>query len=316
MALHVIVGKGPIGSTVAQQLADAGEDVRVLSRSGGQSAGRIEHRVVDATDAAALTAAARGAVSLYNCANPPYHRWATDWPPLAGALLAAAEATGAVYAVTGNLYPYGPQNGPMTETSKELATDTKGMVRAKMWRDAKALHDAGRIRAVEVRGSDFYGPGVRDQGHFGDRAMPKLLSGRAIALLGNVDVPHSFTYVPDVARALIAAADNAAMWGKAWHVPTAPAGTQRQMAEALAAAAGAPAAKVRRLPWAVLSTLGLVNPMMREITKLRYQFDASYVLDSTRTEAVLGQTPTPLAVGSGETVAWWKAQSGMAVAAR
>ena len=315
MALHVIVGKGPIGSTVAQQLADAGEDVRVLSRSGGESAGRIEHRAVDATDASALTAATRGAVALYNCANPPYHRWATDWPPLAGAFLAAAEATGTVYAVMGNLYPYGPQSGPMTETSKELATDTKGLVRAKMWRDAKTLHDAGRIRAVEVRGSDFYGPGVRSQGHFGDRAMPKLLAGRAISLLGDVDLPHSFSFVPDVARALIAAAANEAMWGRVWHVPTAAAGTQREMATRLAAAAGAPAAKVRSVPWAMLSLVGVANPMVREVTKLRYQFDAPYVLDSSRSEAVLGMTPTPLSTGAAATAAWWQAQSTTPVAA-
>ena len=308
MALHVVVGHGPIGSTVAQQLAADGHDVRVLTRSGGQSAGRIEHRALDATDAGALTQASRGAVAIYNCANPPYHQWATAWPPLAGSLLAAAEAIGAVYAITGNLYPYGPQTGPMTEATTDAAIDDKGMIRAKLWRDALALHDAGRIRAVEVRASDFYGPGVLSQGHFGSRALPQLLSGKAISLLGNVDVPHSFTYVPDVARALIGAAGNAATWGRVWHVPTVAAGTQRQMATAIAAAAGAPAARVRTVPWFVLRAMGVANPMLREVVKLAYQFDHSYVLDSTKSEAALGQRPTPQAVGIDETIAWWRAQ--------
>ena len=315
MALHIVVGNGAIGSAVARQLADAGEDVRVLTRRGGPSVGRIEHLAIDATDTAALTSASRHAVAIHNCANPPYHRWATDWPPLAGALLAAAEATGAVYAITGNLYPYGPQDGAMTESTADGATDAKGMIRAQMWREAKALHEAGRIRAVEVRAADYYGPGITSQGHFGERTLPQLLSGKAIQLLGNVDVPHSFTYVPDVARALIAAAANPQMWGGIWHVPTATARTQREMATAIADAAGAPKARVRATPWALLRVIGIANPMIREIIKLAYQFDRPYVLDSTRSQVMLGQQPTPLAEGITETIAWWRARQGTAAAA-
>ena len=37
----------------------------------------------DATDAERLTALTRGAAALYNCANPAYHQWLTDWPPMA-----------------------------------------------------------------------------------------------------------------------------------------------------------------------------------------------------------------------------------------
>src|SRR3954451_15829628 len=91
MALHVIVGKGPVGSTTAELLVARGNEVRVLSRSGGTSTDGIEHRRVDASDADAVTAAARGAAALYNAVNPPYPAWATEWPPMAAALLSAAE---------------------------------------------------------------------------------------------------------------------------------------------------------------------------------------------------------------------------------
>ena len=90
MALHVIVGKGPVGMTTAGELVSRGHDVRVLSRSGGRSTEAIEHRQVDATDAEALTSASTGAAAIYNAVNPAYHRWATDWPPVAAALLTAA----------------------------------------------------------------------------------------------------------------------------------------------------------------------------------------------------------------------------------
>ncbi|MCU1678695.1 MAG: NAD-dependent epimerase [Frankiales bacterium] len=315
MALHVIVGKGAVGTSLAAQLATAGHDVRVVSRSGGLSAGRIRHMAIDATDARALTAAANGAAALYNCANPAYHRWALDWPPLAVAFLAAAEASGAVYAITSNVYAYGPQSRPMTEDMALAATDVKGRVRADMWQEAAAWHDAGRIRAVEVRGSDFYGPGVGSQGHFGDRTLPGLLSGKRVRLLGDIDAPHSFTYVPDFARALATAAATPEMWGAAWHAPTAAALTQRQVATEFAAAAGAPAARVSSTPWLLLRTLGVAVPMLREVVEMRYQFDAPFVLDSSRSEAALRQRATPLTEGVAETVAWWRARAGAVPAA-
>src|SRR3712207_4035957 len=138
MALHVIVGKGPVGTTTAELLAAQGHEVRVLSRSGGRSGGGIEHWTVDAADAGALTAAARGADVLYNAVNPAYSRWATDWPPVADALLTAAERSGAVLVTMGNLYGYGRPAGPMTPQSPLHATDTKGRVRARMWTEMLA----------------------------------------------------------------------------------------------------------------------------------------------------------------------------------
>src|SRR3712207_252221 len=117
MALHVIVGRGAVGTTTAELLAARGHRVRVLSRSGGTSTDTVEHRRVDATDARALTEAATGAAALYNAVNPEYPRWSTDWPPVAAALLTAAERTGAVLVTMANLYVYGRPAGPMTPES-------------------------------------------------------------------------------------------------------------------------------------------------------------------------------------------------------
>src|SRR3954451_13284020 len=151
MALHVIVGKGPVGTATAELLAARGHRVRVLSRSGGTSTDAVEHRRVDATDAAALTEAATGAAALYNAVNPEYHRWTTDWPPVAAALLTAAERTGAVLVTMATLYVYGRPTAPMTPESPLAATDTKGRVRVAMWRGALAPHQAGRLPGARGR---------------------------------------------------------------------------------------------------------------------------------------------------------------------
>src|ERR1044072_3402307 len=137
MALHVIVGAGAVGSTVAQLVAERGEQVRVVSRSGsGPAHANIERVAADATDAARLTELAEGAVALYNCANPLYHRWLTDWPPLAAALLVAAERSGAGLATVSNLYGYGEVDGPIPPDTPLAATHPKLKLRADMWRDA------------------------------------------------------------------------------------------------------------------------------------------------------------------------------------
>src|SRR4051794_16048699 len=130
MAHHVIVGSGAVGSTVAELLVDAGHTVRIVTRRGtGPERPEVERVAADATDADRLTTLTRGAVALYNCANPPYDRWLTDWPPLASSLLTAAERTGAGLVTMGNLYGYGPVDGPMTEHTPQAATGAKGRVR-------------------------------------------------------------------------------------------------------------------------------------------------------------------------------------------
>ncbi len=176
---HVVVGAGPVGRHVAAHLADRGEEVVVVTRSGrdtGQPG--VRHEALDASDARALTRVTEGAAALYNCANPgDYTQWERVWPPLADALLTTAERTGAVYGITGNLYPYGPVDGPMHEDLPDAATDHKGVLRARMWADARAAHEAGRLRAVEVRGSDYVGPGIGQNGHV-TRVLPPPCRGR------------------------------------------------------------------------------------------------------------------------------------------
>lgn len=314
MALHVIVGKGPVGSTTARLLAERGDDVRVVSRSGGTSAGRIEHVALDAGHAAGLTRAAQGATALYNCANPAYHRWATDWPPIADALLQAAEATGAVLVTTANLYAYGPVDGPLTEDLPLAATGTKGRVRARMWEDAKARHDAGRLRATEARASDFFGEGVGDNGHL-ERTLKAVLQGKTARVLGDPDAPHSWTYVPDVARTLVAMAGDERAWGRAWHVPTAPPASQREAADRIARIAGVDPVPVKEIPWGLVRLAGLAVPMMRELRETRYQFDHPFVLDSTATTETFGLEATPAEGALAATVAWWRDHAGVPIAA-
>lgn len=291
---HIVVGAGPVGRHVAAHLADRGSSVRVVTRSGTDTGiGGVDHVPADASDADRLTEIVAGAQVLYNCANPgDYTTWATVWPPLASAMLAAAERTGATYAITGNLYPYGPLDEPMTEAHPDAATDKKGKLRAQMWADALAAHREGRVRAVEVRGADYIGSGVGENGHI-TRHLATLKAGKRAWVIGSADLPHSFTDVDDMARALVAAAEDDSAHGHVWHAPTHPPRTQREVIHDVARAGGFPEPKVSAVPQSVFTAVGLVVPLIRELRPMAYQWTRPYVLDDTASRAHFGLEPTP-----------------------
>ncbi|WP_426593979.1 NAD-dependent epimerase/dehydratase family protein [Cellulomonas sp. McL0617] len=290
MDQHVIVGKGAVGSTLAQELVARGHRVRVVSRSGGVDSAGIEHVAVDATDTEALTAAVSGADVLYNCASPQYWRWTTDWPPLSAALLDAAARTGAVLVTAGNLYGYGAHGAVMFEDTPMRATDAKGAVRARMWLDAAARTD---LRTTEVRAADYLGPLADSQAMAGPRFVRPIVSGRTTRPVVAVDQPHSWTYLPDFARALVAAGATPQAWGRAWHVPTAEPLTFRELGARFAVAAGARPPRIRPVGNGVVRALGLVSPLMREIADVADHFTQPFVMDTTASERMLGITATP-----------------------
>jgi nucleoside-diphosphate-sugar epimerase len=291
MPLHLIIGAGPVGTATAKLLVEGGAEVRIITRRGsGPEHPAIERVAADATDAARLSALADGATAIYNCANPAYHRWLTDWPPLAAALLTAAERSGAVLATASNLYGYGPVTGPITETTPLAATHPKLELRAEMWREALAAHQAGRIRATEVRASDY----IEANSLFSMAVAQPLLSGKRAVVPAPLDVPHSWTSISDVARTLVTVATDERGWGRAWLVPTNPPLTIRELAERFSRVRGLPAPKLASVPYPVLWAMGLFSPLLRELRTTYYQFARPFVIDSALTERTFGLAPTDL----------------------
>lgn len=290
--MHVVVGAGPVGSATARLLAGQGERVRVITRSGsGPEAEAIERVAADASDADVLSRYVEGATAIYSCAGPAYHRWSTDWPPLGAALIRAAETSGAVLVTTGNLYGYGAVDAVMTEETPLVPNSVKGRVRAKLWTDALAAHEAGRIRTAEVRGSDYLGAGAVSP--FSVMVLPKVIKGQRGLAPADLDAPHSWTYVGDVAKTLVAVAADRSAWGRPWHVPTPAPVSIRALATRAAELAGASPARVAKMPAIALRLAGLFNPDAREMLETQYQWQRPFVLDSTAATVAFGIKPAP-----------------------
>ena len=305
--LHVIVGAGPVGTALARRLAREGGRVRVLTRSGRDvGVPGIESVAVNASDSAALTACVRDASVLYNCANPgAYPLWEKQWPPLAAAILEAAERTGAVLVTAGNLYGYGPVTEPMTREMPLRPSDHKGVLRAQMWQDALAAHKAGRVRVTEVRSSDYIGPTLPTSSGLLARYADATLRGKTASVFSDPDQPHTWTAIGDVAATLAVLGHDERAWGSAWIVPSSPPATVREVLQELSEYAETGEPHVRQVPRSALRAGGRLIPLLREVTGILYQFDAPFIADGTETTDIFGVTPTPWRPLLAETAHAW-----------
>ena len=308
--LHVVFGAGQVGRVLAALLAERGVTVRVVSRRRPAGLGEgIDWRPADAADLDAASDAAKGATVIYQCLNAPYTEWPERFPPLQRGVLAAAERAGALLVSLENLYSYGSTGGrPMTEDLPLAATTVKGRTRAAMTGELLAAADAGRVRIAIGRASDFFGAGVTQGSTLGERVFGNALAGRRADFIGDADLLHTYSYVPDIAAGLVTLGTDARAAGQVWHLPGPQTVTTRALLDLVAAQVGRPVG-VRSVPKRAVRVLGLINPMMRGLAEMSYQFDEPFVLDTTKFESVFGAAGTPLAAAIATTVAWYRTQN-------
>jgi nucleoside-diphosphate-sugar epimerase len=308
--LHVVFGTGQVGNTLAAHLAGLGIAVRAVSRHRPPAlAGGTDWRAADAADPEAAANAAKGAAVIYQCLNAPYTQWPERFPPLQRGVLAAAERTGALLVSLENLYGYGPTGGkPMTEDLPLAATGVKGRVRAAMTAELLAAADAGRVRIAIGRASDFFGPGVTAGSTLGERVFGNALAGRRADFIGNPNLAHTYSYVPDIAAGLATLGTDARAAGEVWHLPGPATGTTQALLDLVAAEAGHPVG-VRSVPKLAVRALALVNPTLRELAEISYQFDQPFVLDTSKYESAFGTAGTPRAAAIAATMAWYRTRT-------
>ncbi|WP_026547917.1 NAD-dependent epimerase/dehydratase family protein [Paenarthrobacter nicotinovorans] len=303
--MYVVTGAGPVGYSVAERLAGQGHQVRVLTRSGsGPEHPLVERIRADVSDPAQLKDAVQGAIAVFHCIHGSAYRtaaWAAELPQAEQVVMDAAAAAGAVVVFPESLYSYSEPDKVMAESSPREASGGKRGIRVQLLK-ARELHAAN---TVSVIAGDFFGPRVK-MAHAGERMVPLVLAGKRIQVIGSADQPHSFTYVPDLAAAMIAAALEPRLWNSVLHAPTGQPMTQREVAAAYADAAGVSVPKVSAVPGWVLRAAGVFSTDMRELAEMLYQFERPFVMDSAASQRRLGLEPTPLTEAAAATVAWWR----------
>jgi nucleoside-diphosphate-sugar epimerase len=307
--LHVVFGAGPLGRSVVNELVRRGKTVRVVSRSGqmAEAPQGVELRSGDLYNAAVVRELVQGAAVAYQCSQPHYWEWPQKFPPLQAAIIEGLTGTGTKLVIGENTYMYGDTNGkPLTEDLPYAAQTRKGQVRAAMSEAALAAHIAGKVQVSMGRGSDFFGPWALDSG-FGDRVFYPALAGKGASFAGQLDLPHTATYIEDFGKALVVLGERQEALGRAWHVPSdRPQITQRQFAELVFAETSHPA-KASGMGKTMLRIGGLFIPGARETVEMMYEFEKPFVVDSSQFERTFGVKATPIVEAIKATVAWYRA---------
>ncbi len=212
-------------------------------------------------------------------------------------------SVGASLVTISNLYGYGPHAGPLTEDLPLHATG-KGAVRARMWHEALAAHQAGRVRVTEVRPSDYFGPGSRaGVSYVQTYVLTPAAAGRPVRLMfGSPDTLHSWTYLDDIGALAATLATDDRAYGRPWHVPTAEPASIRELVATVAPVTGKPEVRVSLLPRIVRQALR-ISPLMRSLDDTAYQFTEDFVVDSSAAQTTFGLTPTPLETALRRTLA-------------
>jgi nucleoside-diphosphate-sugar epimerase len=309
--LHVVLGAtGGAGGTLVRELAGRGHRVRAVSRKPTADLPEgVEQLAADAADPAQTRTACAGATAVYHCVQPPYHRWAAEFPPLTASIADAAADAGARLVYADNLYAYGPVHGSITEDLPAQPTTNKGRIRTLMAERLLAAHRSGTLQVAIARSSDYYGPGGANS-FVGDILFGAAAKGERARWLGRLDVPHSLNYLPDVARALATLGARPEAPGEVWHLPAAEPLTGRAFVDLIAGALGRPV-KVTVTSGLALRIAGIFDPQARETTEMLYQWERPFVLDASKFQRAFGPfepTPHPQAVAT--TVAWFRERAG------
>lgn len=306
--LHVVLGAGPAGTTNVDELIARGFRVRHVNRSPIKNApAEVETVEADVSSLDQAVAATEGATTIYHAVNVPYHLQVDVMPGIGRAVLAAAGRHDARLVVLDTLYPYGEADGPaITEDSPWATTSRKGRMRAALDQTYLEAHRAGDVRVALGRSADFYGPRVLNS-TLGATFFPAVLTGQPALGFGDVTLPHSYSYLPDVARGLVdlGTATAEAAPRQVWHLPTVPAVSTEHIHRLVEEISG------RRITAQVLDRPAAVGPFdeqfMNEYAELFYQHRIPQNMVSTPFEQFFGWHPTPLANGLRATIEWYSA---------
>lgn len=302
--LHVVLGAGPAGRTLAGRLAADGAAVRIVSRNTVDLGPAVESRSADLMDPEQAVAVTEGAVVIHHCVNVPYQQQVGSMPRLARSITDAAARHGARLVVLDTLYPYGESDGEaITEATPWAATSRKGRMRAELDRYYLTRHEAGDVRVVLGRSADFFGPEVLNS-TLGGAFFPGALTGEPVLAFGDIELPHSYTFMPDVAAgmALLGEADDDAL-GRVWHLPTVPAVSTASVHGTVAELTGRP------LEVTVLPEARPYGPFdaafMAEYEEMFYQHLIPQNMISEAFESRFGTAPTPLRQALALTLDWY-----------
>jgi nucleoside-diphosphate-sugar epimerase len=294
--LQVILGAGgALGSELARELPSYTEKLRLVSRHPVAVNEGDQLLSADLLDPQQVHKAVEGAEVAYLTVGLPYSLkvWQAQWPVIMENAIRACAAENVKLVFFDNVYMYdGTRMSPMKEDHPINPPSKKGRVRAAIAARFMEAVKNGEIKGLIARSADFYGPSIEKVSVLTETVINPLKAGKTANWMGKTDKKHSFTYVPDAAKATALLGNTAKAYGEVWHLPTAPDPyTGKEIIVKIASALGVKP-KYRVAGKGILRLMGIFSPMMKELSEMAYQCDRDYVFDSTKFVQEFGIEPT------------------------
>jgi len=307
--MKTILGTGQLGMAILDILLqqDPAQPILLVNRSGKSPIklpGNVAIMAADVTSKTNMETVAELSGIIFSCTDRPYQLWESFYPATANALGYALENTNARLVFADNMYSYGNVMGGLMNERLRLKTKTKkGRIRTEVINTLLRSGKPFSKRVAFVKAADFIGPNIH-KGLFGTDFLTKLYSNKRIALFGNTDLPHTFTYIEDFAKAMINIGNANDAYEQIWHVPNAPAITLNDWIRLFENASGKKA-KTMVLPKWIVKAAGLFDPLVKELYELAYQFEHPYLVDHSKYAKQFGEHFTEQEIIADKTIKWF-----------
>jgi len=311
MTIHTILGAGgAVADALSRELLAHRLPVRLVSRHpsllsapspvpadpalANPGTPQVTTFAADLTDPAQALKAIGGSAVAYLCVGLPYRysTWRELWPRIFDNTIEACKKTGTRLIFFDNVYMYGKTEGLMTEETPYDPSSRKGDLRARLATQLMSEVRKSNITAMIARSADFYGPGTGKTSIPDILVFQRLRQNTKAQWLVNAHVPHSLTYIPDIARALYLLATDDNAWDQVWHLPTAATRlTGAEFIEKAALALGKAGNYMVLSKW-MIRLGGIFDSTTKELYEMLYQYEFDYRFDSSKFENTYRFQPT------------------------
>lgn len=305
--MQAILGSGgSIGKSLARILPQYTDKIRLVSRQ-PQKVNKTDVLLAgDLMDPALMDRALTDCKVAYIAIGFPYKTkiWQKTWPLFIQHAIASCQKHNVKLVFFDNVYMYAPTAmSRISETSPVNPTSKKGRVRASIAQQIINAYSSDDIQAMIVRSADFYGPSIEQNSLLTETVIKPLSQDKTANWLMNLHCKHSFTYVPDAAKATALLGNTADAYQQIWHLPTAKhPPTGQEWINAFATVMGKKA-RYRAIKKWMIQLAGVFSPIMSESIEMLYQYDRDYIFDSSKFENKFGIQATPYLKGIKEIVA-------------
>lgn len=283
--MQTILGAGgAIGKSLAADLLNYTDAIRLVSRNPQKINLNDEVLSADLTDAAATANAVKGSEVVYLLAGLQYKLkvWQAQWPVIMENVIEACKQYNAKLVFFDNIYMYDEKNlSNITEAASLNPPSKKGKVRDAIAQKLLNEIRAGNINALIARSADFYGPDVATS-MLNETVYKNFKKGKKAQWMADATKIHSFTYVPDAARATALLGNTPDAYNQVWHLPTSTEKITGKDWVELFAKHMQVAPKYTILSKGLIKVLGFFIPVLSEMHEMLYQYDRDYFFNSQK----------------------------------